>query len=1092
MKTFKILTKVLLTLVFIYGVLGFFILPNIVKDEIRKNAENILKRKVSLEAVSINPFSFEVSLKTLIVHSKGKGRALAGVKELLVNVDPFNIILGNIQVSDITLNSPFLTLHKNKEGAFNFSDLLNSDENASTSQKEKVALPNIIIGKFSIRHGKVNLIDETGKKIFSETLSPINFTLRDFSTMQDHANQLSLHIEIDDGTYLEYRGKINSVEPLRLEGELSMHSGRLYTQWKYFQDSLGFIVADGSLNASFSYTADFSQDDAQIHIKQYKLEVDRLRLQDKLSKQNILRLPSLRLIGSADLGNKEIRVESFKIKDFSIQAIRDKKGQINWLNYVSISEGNEEETNTSEESPWKIQVDSFDLGMKHSSFEEHYAPKAYISSIEALSFGMKDIKINTNVLEIPSFDVNLSQIAVQDLDYKLPSIFSLEEILVHGHGELKAQDLVLNTLSLKQMHTNIKKDAKGNLSYIDYIPYKEEQAKKEQPVPEESNMKWEVNDFSLKNSSVTFKDEFEAVHGLVKITKIDLNVKDLSSTKGSWASSKLTMRINKTAKISINSKLRQSPLKIKSHFVMKNLDLVKFQAFINKKANLDLNSGRMNLDFKIEHDEKTTKLLANMQMNDLNISERKEGKTFFAFEKLLVKDIDFSLNPDQMKIAKINIYKSYARMKVDANKTTNLEGLMIASENNETKSKDTKPFAVFIGKVNFKDGKGEFSDLSLPLPFKTDIHDLKGQILGLGTLNDIKTIIDINGAVDQYGLMKIKGSLLSAQPKVFTDIQVKFQNIDMTNLSPYTGKFIGYKLREGKMNIELDYKINDSQMQGGNRIILKKMKLGEEVDSEDAISAPVGLAIALLKDSDGVIDLDVPVSGDVDSPDFAIGHVVWTAFKNLITGIATAPFRFLGNMLGISAEELENIEFEEGKDSLLPPQKETLDILVKALNEKEMLTLKVAGRYDEKRDLLAMKTALLYEKALLKLEDKTTDLSNMDKGQLDRLLKELYENEFSEVNLEKLEDEIDKKDISSEAKTLALRDAMQTNLVNAQKVSQEDLISLGKRRAKSIISYLVIKGIDAKRLELESSVSLEIQTTENEYIPTKLELGVKQ
>jgi hypothetical protein len=280
-------------------------------------------------------------------------------------------------------------------------------------------------------------------------------------------------------------------------------------------------------------------------------------------------------------------------------------------------------------------------------------------------------------------------------------------------------------------------------------------------------------------------------------------------------------------------------------------------------------------------------------------------------------------------------------------------------------------------------------------------------------------------------------------------------------------------------------------MQGGNRIILKQMTLGEEVESEDAISAPVGLAIALLKDSDGVIDLDVPVEGDVDNPEFAIGHVVWTAFKNMIVGVATAPFRFLGNMLGMDADELDNVTFEEGKSKLLPPEREKLDKLSTALLEKEMLTLQVAGSYDMKRDLLAMQTASLYNEAIVKLDNNSTDISKMDRDDLDNLLKEVYLTHFKEEKLDKLEDEIDKKDMDSEAKKLAFRNQMMEALINDQKVGKKDLIILANTRAQVIVDYMVTKKIAPERLSILEPFDLEIPKEDNEYIPSKLELGAK-
>ena len=1084
MKIAKLLGKVLILLIFLYGMIGFFLLPGIVKDEVSKNTESILKRKVSLEGVSVNPFSFEVTLDTLIIHSKGKERTLGGVKILEVNLDPLDFIFGDIKVSNVKLVSPFLTLHKNREGKFNFSDLLSSESNTSGPSEEKTPLPSLVVEKFSIRQGKINFIDETGSETFSQTLSPINFTLRDFSTKQNHENQLSLYIEIDDGAYVDYRGKINSVEPLRLEGELSLHSGRLYTQWKYFQDSLGFVVADGSLDAFMSYNADFSGDKAHVYINKYHVSIDKLRLQEKGSKENILKMPSFKLEGSADLGEQEIRISTFSIKDFSIKAKRDKEGMVNWLNYFPASHDTEE-SNSSEQSPWKIEIAKFDLGMKDSSFEEHYAPKAYITSFEELGIGLKNVKINSKEFRIPSFDFTLSQMSLHDMDNNEYIPFSLEELGIKGSAELKEQGVIIDNISLDGMHSKVIKDEKAVLSFLSYIPYKGQ----EQP-KESSSMIWEVKNLSMKNSRVDFTNRYDAVDGLTKIDNIDLKINNLSSKEGSWASSTLAMNINKDAKVHVSSKIRQSPLKVHSKFVMKGFNLVKMQPYVNKKANVDINSGSIDLDFKLEHDEKQTKLLANMQMNNLKMLERREGKPFFAFSKLLVKDIDLTLKPDQIKIAKIDIYKPYARMKIDVNKTTNLQDLIIPTVNEDTNT-SKKPFPIFIGKVDFKNGKGEFSDLSLPLPFKTDVHELNGQMLALGTLSNIKTTIDLDGTVDEYGLMKINGTLLSAKPKNYTDISVKFQNIDMTNLSPYTGKFIGYKLREGKMNVELSYKINDSQMLGGNRIILKKMNLGEEVESEDAISAPVSLAIALLKDSNGNIDLDVPVSGDVDAPEFGIGKVVWTAFKNLIVGVATAPFKFLGDMLGVSPDKLENIEFEEGKYTLLPPQKETLDKLAEAFISKKMLILKVAGAYDSKRDLLAIKTALFYEEALLQLEDKTTDLSKMDREELGRLLKEMYVVHFRKEKLTALKEKIEVKEISEEAKNLELRDSMKLALIADQKVSKDDLLVLARSRAQRIIGYLVEKGIDAQRLELLESAAIEVGVHENEYIPTKLELGAK-
>lgn len=966
MKILKFMLNVLLGIFVLYGIAGFFILPDIVKEQVLKNAQVVLKRTVTLEDVYVNPYTFQVNLERLVIHGKKGEEAFAGVRELGINVDPLQLVKGEINIKFIEVISPFLRIHKKDDCTFNFSDLLTSEiKTESNETKSDMQLPEIVLEKLSIRRGKVHYLDESGSDPLRGSLTPINFTLYDFSTMQDHDNQLSLHVEIDDGAAVDYRGKINSIDPLRLEGTLNLKSGRLYTQWQYFRDSLGFIVADGSLNASMSYTADLSTEPIQVNINKYQLEIERLKLQDKENKEDVLKLPHLALEGSADLSSNQVNVDNLSIDNFFIKVRRDKSGEINWLSYLPAS----------------------DTTSKSEPTEENNS----------------------------------------------------------------------------------------------------------------SSLNWKVDSFKLSNSNIDFEDNFNVKNALTQLDKINLEVKDLRSQEQSWADSELSLRINKSGELLLSSKIRHTPLKTTSTFSLKNLDLTSFQAYVNTKANIDVKSGKFNLDFKANVEEEKTKVIADTRISNLNLIERQEGKSFFAFSELSIKDIDFSLHPDQMKIAKVDIYKPYARVKIDENKKSNLNDLML---NGTSASKDTtnagqakkkveKPFSVLISKVNFKEGKGEFSDFSLPLPFMTNIHDLNGKMIALGNISEVKSTVDLDGVVDEYGLAKIKGQVLSSNPKKFTDMALKFQNLDMTNLSPYTGKFIGYKLEKGKMNVELDYKINDSQMIGGNRVVLKQMTLGESVESEDAISAPVGLAIALLKDSDGVIDLDVPVTGNVDEPEFKVGHVVWTAFKNLIIGVATAPFRFLGDMLGISADELENVNFEEGKVTLLPPEREKMDKLSTALAEKKMLILKLVGTYDGKRDLLAIQTDMLYQEALGKLEDNTTDISHMDRDDLDDLFKGMYVEHFGKEKLNGLENKIDEKDLDTKAQKELFRQEIKDSLIQGQKITQKDLAQLAIQRAKNIRSYLHTKGIALDRIELLESVEIEVSAEESEYIPIKLELGAK-
>ncbi len=1093
--------KIILALFFIYGIVGFFILPGIIKNQIVQNAEQVLKRKVDLHAVSLNPYTFELNINEMIIHGKNAKHPLAGFTDLDVNVDPFNLVFGNIDVKFIEITRPFVTIHKNQNCQFNFADLLVSEEKNTEKDESSstVELPEVIVTKLSIVNGNVNFIDESGSEPFEASLTPIDFRLRDFSTKKGRDNQLSLHIEVDDGAYIDYRGKINSLEPLRMEGALELHSGRLYTQWKYFRDSLGFVVADGALDASLEYTADLSADPMQLNINQYHLEIDKLRLQDIVTKENVLKVPLLSLNGDADIASKQINIKDFNVDGFFMKVIRDKAGIINWSTYFPAAEPIEKSKNAEEKNPWNVHVATVGIHTDQLIYEENFAQEPFAVNIEHLGFGMDGITMHEENINVNHFDTNVSQFSLFPMAAE-EKWLQFKTFTVDGKlSKSEKLDLDLEQVNLNGLSIDALMDKEGRLNFTRLVPKTQKKTSQEHAKEGEAMaLDWKVQSFTLNNAKVDFKDQFNAIDGLVQLDRVNAELTNLHSSKGSWAKSKVALRVNKTGELLMQSKIRHTPLRVDSDFRLKDLNIASFQPYVNKYANMDINKGRLDLDFKAQAQEKSTHLLANTRISDLNLSERREGKTFFAFSKLLIQDLDFSLNPNQMKISTVDIYEPYARMKIDENRSSNITDLVISTEaprepkvSQTQKDQEKKGFPVFIGKVNFKGGKGEFSDLSLPLPFKTDIHDLNGHMIGLGNVAEVKSSVDIDGVVDEYGLAKIKGELLSSNPKQFTDMAVKFQNIDMTNLSPYTGKFIGYKLEEGKMNVELDYKIEHSQMQGGNRVVLKRLTLGDEVESEDAISAPVGLAIALLKDSDGVIDLDVPVSGDVDAPDFAIGHVVWTAFKNLIVGIATAPFNFLGNMLGISAEELENIQFEVGRTKLLPPEREKLDKLSTALASKKMLILKIAGTYDKEGDMLAMKTEQFHQEAYIKLEDNSTSLSSMDRDDLNDLLSEMYILHFGKDKLQNKEETIDAQEISSDSKKDLLHKEMMNELIQDQKVSQIDLEKLARERTQNIISFLVDKGIEAERLEALQSVEIDENGKESEYIPTKLELGAK-
>ena len=182
-----------------------------------------------------------------------------------------------------------------------------------------------------------------------------------------------------------------------------------------------------------------------------------------------------------------------------------------------------------------------------------------------------------------------------------------------------------------------------------------------------------------------------------------------------------------------------------------------------------------------------------------------------------------------------------------------------------------------------------FADLSLALPFATRVHELGGMVVGLGSDTATRATMKLDGRVDEFGLVTVDGALSAFHPKVFTDIAVLFRNVPMSLLAPYSVTFAGRRIAGGTMDLDLQYKIDRSALQGDNKVVLQQLRLGERVESPGAMRLPLDLAIAILSDAQGRIDIELPVRGNVDHPEFSYGHLIWQALVTVITKIATSP-----------------------------------------------------------------------------------------------------------------------------------------------------------------------------------------------------------
>ena len=258
-----------------------------------------------------------------------------------------------------------------------------------------------------------------------------------------------------------------------------------------------------------------------------------------------------------------------------------------------------------------------------------------------------------------------------------------------------------------------------------------------------------------------------------------------------------------------------------------------------------------------------------------------------------------------------------------------------------------------IGSVVIVNGSANYADQWIQPHFAIGIQQLNGTVDGLSSAAASRAKIDLNGSVDRYAPAHIWGETNLLSQAVYTDISMSYRGIELTGVTPYSGHFAGYKIAKGKLTVDLKYHIEDRKLTASHHIVVDQLQLGDKVDSPDAVNLPLKLAVSLLKDRNGVIDLDLPVTGSLDDPKFRIGGIIWKVFVNLLEKAVTAPFSLLGHLFG-GGDQVNVVEFAPGSAALDSTALSRLDSITKALDARPGLELDVPNTFSTATDTPAL------------------------------------------------------------------------------------------------------------------------------------------
>jgi Domain of Unknown Function (DUF748) len=571
---------------------------------------------------------------------------------------------------------------------------------------------------------------------------------------------------------------------------------------------------------------------------------------------------------------------------------------------------------------------------------------------------------------------------------------------------------------------------------------------------------WDVAEIAVRGVAVSAEDRGITPAAHLAIHDLALGIKGLSQDETKPLLVNLALRLDESGQVASQGTLRRDSLAYHGRLTIKDLDLTPAQPYLQQFTDMTLLSGKLNAAMDIERTAQSLTARGDADVSALRAIDNVLKQDFLKWSRLLARGTEFRLDPLRLHVREVVADEPYARVIVGDDRTLNISHVLHppgwVEEDGEPAAKDApapttstsatphgQAADIAIGIVRIKNGSMNFADLWIKPNFAVGILDLGGTITGLSSQSESRATVDLKGSVNRYAPAVISGQINPLSATVYSDISMSFRNIDMTSASPYSGHFAGYEISKGKLSAEFSYKINDRKLDAGHHLVLDQFELGERVESPDATSLPVRLAIALLKDRHGVIDISLPVTGSLDDPKFRLAPLVWKAIVNIVVKVATAPFALLGKLFG-GGDEVNQVSFVPGTAQLDDAGRQHLESLRKAMVERPGLRLDVPAAYSNEIDRPAMLQR--------QLEAQLAAVAAKAGPDRYRQLVAAWHEEAGEAPLPSLAAafEGDRRKAKDPHPPEGAVAQLEQALVERFVVSDEELLDLGKRRATTV------------------------------------------
>ncbi len=404
-----------------------------------------------------------------------------------------------------------------------------------------------------------------------------------------------------------------------------------------------------------------------------------------------------------------------------------------------------------------------------------------------------------------------------------------------------------------------------------------------------------------------------------------------------------------------NKNTKESSLNLQ----LKELSLLPVFELLPASIPLIAKNGSISTDLSIQTTPLGFIASGNLQFGPSIIYEPNHDSELISWKSANFNKLNLQTSSDKSVVAidEIQLNSPTGRMIFFEDRSSNFKRIF-SKPKGETK-KEKRPLDLDVRNIILNNGEVDFTDYSIKPFFQTRITDLRGSLTGFSNRPDQVAGLALNGTIDRTGEMIAKGNVAFEDPRRNNDLSVQFIRIPLKAVNPYSKSFAGYEILDGALSLSLNYKTQNANLDGSNQITINQIKLGDPVPGYTGKlkNIPVKRALSFLEDDNGVINLDIPITGNIDHPHFDAHALVWAAISSAIHNAWNSPTRISQRVLGL--DDFEGLYFEAGESTLRNKEKEKIISLIKALQEKPGTILVLHGSYDENSDQQQLKQLTL-------------------------------------------------------------------------------------------------------------------------------------